>query len=499
MSKLAIIDIGSNSICMNIFQLNEDGSHRLIDEVKESVRLGDEFRNSDSLSEQKMELAISTLDFFIELSNALDVENTICVATEALRKASNREDFLQMAKTRLDLDIRLLSGIEEAYYDYIGAVNSMVLPDCLIMDIGGSSTEIVKVIDNEIVNSVSLPLGSIVVSQKFHLENKISGEMEAIMLSHIQSQFKSLDWIYGVDTLIGIGGSFRNLAKVHQKQENYPLDLVHNYEMKGSDAHQIFAKVAALTAEQRKKITGLSKDRADIFPGAMAEITVLLKLTNISNLRISGSGLREGLLYDWLLKDVKVNHDVFRFSLQNVMNHFQINENHAKNVWSIVQQLYNQLQSVLQIDHNCYQVLKAATMLHDSGISISYYDHHKHAFYVIINSRLFGLSHKELIMTAWIASIHRKNVMKVPIAFRNFLNADEIKTVQQLGVLLQIAESLDRRQNGNIYNVHCTVDKSNVAIRLSAKTHPGLELKNVENAKSNFQKVFHRHLIVEPQ
>jgi len=483
---------------MDVIQMNDDGSFKLIDEVKESVRLGDGLNDSEMISDDKMRHAIDTLQFFTELAQALSVDHMICTATEAVRRASNRSVFLDAAKKQLGLEIRLLTGTEEAYYDYIGAVNSMNLPDCLIMDIGGNSTEIIKVIDNDIVHSVSLPIGSIMISQMFHLEKSFDDQVMAKMHNFIKEQFREIDWIYGVDTLIGIGGSFRNLAKVHQKKVNYPLDLIHNYEMKPVSAAEIYSTFKGLSEEERKKVKGLSKDRADIFSGALAEILVLLDMTGISDLIISGSGLRDGLFYDWLLGEkIAGNKDVFSFSIQNAMNNYGLNQNHAKQVWSIAQQLYHQLQKELGINSTRMKILKAAALLHDSGININYFDHHKHAFYMILNSRLYGLTHKELVMTAWTASIHRKSVMKVPGPFHSFLSNDEILTVQQLGVLLQIAESLDRRQNANIYRIQSTVHPEFIKIIITAKTNPCLELRDVQNARQNFKKVFKKQLIIE--
>lgn len=159
MEKLSIIDIGSNSIRMIILQVQEDGSYKLIDEVKECVRLGDRMNGESILLKEKMNYAIDTLRFFLDLNRALSVENIICVATEAVRRATNRDVFLELAKKQLDLDIRVLTGTEEASYDFIAAASTIVLPDCLIMDIGGSSTELIRVIDNRIAHSVSLPFG----------------------------------------------------------------------------------------------------------------------------------------------------------------------------------------------------------------------------------------------------------------------------------------------------------------------------------------------------
>jgi exopolyphosphatase/guanosine-5'-triphosphate,3'-diphosphate pyrophosphatase len=330
MEKLSIIDIGSNSIRMIILQVQEDGSYKLIDEVKECVRLGDRMNGESILLKEKMNYAIDTLRFFLDLNRALSVENIICVATEAVRRATNRDVFLELAKKQLDLDIRVLTGTEEASYDFIAAASTIVLPDCLIMDIGGSSTELIRVIDNRIAHSVSLPFGAISISQKFQLESAVSAQTIKDMRRDIRSQFKKLDWIYGVDTLIGIGGSFRNLAKIDQKRKNYPLDLAHNYELTPEDVDEISARLFSLSGDERKKIKGLSNDRATIFPGALAEVGVLLDLTGISQVLVSGSGLREGLFYEWLLRDSQPVGDVFGFSILNVMHKFNINQAHAR-------------------------------------------------------------------------------------------------------------------------------------------------------------------------
>ena len=127
MEKLSIIDIGSNSIRMIILQVQEDGSYKLIDEVKECVRLGDRMNGESILLKEKMNYAINTLRFFLDLNRALSVENIICVATEAVRRATNRDVFLELAKKQLDLDIRVLTGTEEASYDFIAAASTIVL------------------------------------------------------------------------------------------------------------------------------------------------------------------------------------------------------------------------------------------------------------------------------------------------------------------------------------------------------------------------------------
>lgn len=499
MVKIGIIDIGSNSMRMIVLRLRPDGSFKLIDEVKESVRLGEneQDENSYALSDKKINYALETLSFFMDLSKALSVDKLICVATEAVRRAANRSDLIETAKSQLGLDIRILTGKEEAYYDYVGAINTLNLEDCLIMDIGGSSTELIRVEDSLVAHSISLPFGAISISQKFDLKNTVSEQTKMKMYHYINEKFGSLGWIYGAGPLVGIGGSFRNIAKIDRKQKNYPLDIAHNYPMSAEILFDISDQINKLSAEERKKVKGLSKDRADIVPGALAEITALLEMTGTPDILICGSGLREGLFYDWLLQGKRPVRDVLSFSIQNVMSNYEINQSHARHVWELAQQLYIQMRAELAIDANCGKILKTAALLHDSGINISYYDHHRHSFYKILHSRVNGLNHKELVMAAWVASLHRKDDVKIEGPYRTILNNDEVVTIQKLGVLLQIAESLDRRQNGNVYKVQTSFKGNSVTIKITAKASPGLEIKDAQNAVPKFLKVFKRSLSLE--
>jgi exopolyphosphatase / guanosine-5'-triphosphate,3'-diphosphate pyrophosphatase len=497
MQKLGIIDIGSNSIRLVIMQIRKDGSYSIIDELGDSVRLGEKTSGLNVLSKEKMDSAADTLRAFQNLCEALEVRDIICVATEAVRRASNQSKFIELVKKQLNLEIRIITGQDEAWYDYFGMVNTLSLSEGLIMDIGGSSTELILMNGRQIVNSISLPFGAITLSQMFHLENIVNEQTKKELHRFLLKHFRKIDWIQGAKPLIGIGGSFRNIGKIDRKLKKYPLDITHNYRLSNISLQNIYDMVNALSSGERKEIKGLSKDRTDIFPGALSEIAVVLELTGINEIIISGSGLREGLLYEYLLQDRQPVKDVLNYSLQNIMNNYELNQTHARQVWKIAYQLFDQLQREISAENNCHEVLKTAALLHDCGISISYYDHHKHSFYMILNSRVNGLTHKELIMAAEVALLHRKDETKIAAPYRSILSSEEILTIQKLGVLLRIAESFDRRQNGNICDVQIEYDKYSVRIKVAAREAPTLEIEDALSVETIFWKIFKRKIFIE--
>ncbi|MDD4160673.1 MAG: exopolyphosphatase [Synergistaceae bacterium] len=497
MQKLGIIDIGSNSMRVIIVQINTDGSFRVLDEQKESVRLGEKTNCSCVLSEEKIETAIEALKLFIDLCEALEVTEYICVATEAVRRALNKTQFVERVKTQLGLEVRVISGQEEAFYDYFGVVNTMDIPDALIVDIGGSSTEIILASGRNIERSVSLPFGAITLSQMFGLKDRISKNTQENLHGFLHEKLGKLEWLRGNRPIVGVGGSFRNIGKIDRKRTNYPLDITHNYPLSSDSLLNIYEMISESSMDERKGIKGLSADRSDIIPGALSEIAVLTEITGIKEIVISGSGIREGLFYEYLLKSREPVDDVLDFSLQNIINNYRINKVHAYNVWKLALKLFSQLKNKFELESGCINILKASALLHDYGTNLSYYDHHKHSFYQILNSRINGLTQKEIIMAAEVALLHRKDNAKITAPFGLIFSDHEKNTIRRLGVIVGIAESLDRRQNGNINDIDIIFDKNSVKIIVSAGINPRLEIKDALSAKQRFQRVFRHDLHIE--
>ena len=221
MKKIAIIDIGSNSIRLVIVQINKDNSFRIIDEVKESVRLGKDMTLKGELNSSRIEMAIATLSFFKRLCLIQNINEILAIATEAVRKATNQKEFLRRVKTELSIDIRVLTGIQEAYYDYFGAINSMDFSDALIMDIGGSSSELILVKNRKLIHSISLPFGAINLTEKFSLQKAMDTKSETAIKNFLTSLFKDIPWLKDVENvpIIGIGGTIRNIGKTTSKKD----------------------------------------------------------------------------------------------------------------------------------------------------------------------------------------------------------------------------------------------------------------------------------------
>lgn len=501
MKMIGIIDIGSNSLRLVLVEIGIQGSFKIIDELREVVRLAADTDEAGNLNPERIKKAVQVLKMYKDLCEVNEIETIIAIATEAVRKAPNQSLFKEMIQQETDIEIQILPGEQEAYYDFVGIRSSMDIQDGLIMDLGGGSTELVLFRNRQIVKSISVPLGSITIKQRFNLgSDKLNSNNEKKMKKFFRTIFDQIPWLkeIGKIPLIGVGGTFRNMAKIDQQKKNYPLSIIHNYQMTCKDFFQIFDLVKKTDLKKRMKISGLSKDRADIFVGASGAIATLIDYTGIQDVIISGSGVREGLIYNYLNENFQPIEDSLEFSIQNILWKFNLNERHARHVYKLTRSVFNQLQDLHRMGTETKKILKTASILHDCGVAIRYYHHHEHSFYVILNAGINGLTHRELLISAYIAASHRNRKFILDWdQYKNVIHQKDVEIIEKIAVLLRLAESLDRSMTGIVNDLEAAVDGDIVKVETIAQKYPELEIYDALSSSKQFERVYGKNLVIQ--
>lgn len=500
--RIGIIDLGSNSVRLMLNKIYPNGSFKLIDEIKEGVRLSEGMGKDYLLQPKAIRRTIETIRLFTKLCHTNDVKNIIAVATAAVRQAANQKEFLEDLYQETGLEFRVLSGEEEAYYVYQGVINSLENKDALIVDIGGGSTEIIKIKNRELIHSISLPFGAVTLTEKFLDKDKNTQDQLVRMEEFLQSSFKAIPWL-GEEknvSLIGIGGTIRNLAKIDRRKKDYPLEIIHNYVIPTKSVAGIYNEINLMDLEERKKISGLSKDRADIIIGGFAIINTLSSITKSKELITSGNGLREGLFYNYLLgkKGLVMVDSVLEHSVENFMRFYDIGPEHAKHVSKLVLYLFDSLEKLHQLGEEERRLLWVCSLIHDCGISINYYNHSRHTFYLLLNSRLNGLSHRELVMAAFICTLHSQDEIKKRqlVLYKDLLKEKDFEIINKLGILLRIGTSLDRSATGIVEDIECTIKNGTVELKTISKVNAELEICQASRSAEFFKKVYQKDLVI---
>lgn len=308
MENFAVIDLGSNSVRMTVVKINDDGSTELVKQSKEFVRLSANMGKEKVLKKEPIERTLGALKDFKKYLDSLDHLEIRAVATAAVRQAVNQKKFLKKVKDEVGFDIEVISGNTEAYYDYLGVTRSLPANNCVIVDTGGASSEIILVQNGRASNLISIPVGSVTLSQQFGLEDEISANKIFELLVYLNKVFNDIWWLRNGQNLpvIGLGGSNRTIAKINRNYNNF-LDFedIHGYKLSVNEVNKTFENILQLNCESRKKVGGLSKTRADIIIGGLAPIVNLMQYLDSDRVMFSKCGLRDGIIFEKLDKHMQ--------------------------------------------------------------------------------------------------------------------------------------------------------------------------------------------------
>jgi len=499
--RVAVIDMGSSSVRMVIANILRDGHFVVCDELKEQVRLGQDMDRDGFLKPARVSQAIKILKMFKKLTDTHNVTKVYPVATNAVRRAKNQKSFLEEIHATCGFKFRVLSSPEETELIYRGVINSLEVPKGVILDISGSGVSLVHYNRRHILNQEYFPFGTMSLSDLFSDVCTDPVEQAQMIQNYCLDQFASCTWLKELDPdtqFVGVGGAFRNLAKITMRKRRYPIDMVHNFHISEENFNTIYDLGKTLDADKRAKIKGLSTERADLFISALACIKSFMEFSNFKNIIISGSGIREGLLYQHAVPTTieKPISDVLGHSLQTLMRQFDINVKHAEHVCFLCVTLYKQLRVLHKLPRHYLKVLRVAALLHDAGLKIKFYDYPRHSFYFILNSGLQGFSHREIILAAFVAMGHKSEEFNLAEwkKFESFLNPEDLVAVLKLSAILRIASSLDRSMCCDVKDISCDVLGDSVIMKTEVVRDCSLEIKDALKAGPEFAKAFKKNL-----
>ncbi|GAB6182226.1 Ppx/GppA phosphatase family protein [Desulfotomaculum defluvii] len=493
--NIGIIDLGTNSIRLILMKIDNSCSYKLLDEIKETPRIGENMGPERIIKGPAMEKAIQTIRLFQRFCRANQVDSIYGVATAAIRNAVNGNEVLETIMRETGVSFRILSEQEETHYVYLGVVNSLEFNDALIVDIGGGSTELIFCRDRRLVHWTSIAWGAVNLTETYLSTPVPSPDQILNLEKQLKEQLTAVPWLDSARGLevIGVGGTFRNLGRMDRKRTRYSLNLIHNYRIHSERVKELYQQLQSIPVEERKRIPGLSKERADIIVGGMSIISKLIEHMGAPGVRISGSGLREGVFYDYLFREwpEPIVENVTEHSVQNFMDLFQVRRSHAEHVAKLSLSLFDQLKPLHGYGLWERKILRIAALLHDVGNIVSYYNHHKHTMYALLNTRINGLSHRELVLVALIAACHGRIDLKFKLQqHSDVLFPQDGNLVRRLGVLVRMAENLDRSEAGVIDDVLCTIKEKEVHIECVTRENPDLEIRELYKKVTNFNKVF---------
>ncbi|MCF8241494.1 MAG: Ppx/GppA family phosphatase [Melioribacteraceae bacterium] len=502
---LAAIDIGTNSFHLIVVSVTPDGNFEIIDREKEVIRLGEGSSGDIKfILSQAMDRALKTLERFKGIADSYNAVLR-AVATSAVRESINKDEFLNLVRAKIGIEIEIISGIEEARLIYLGILKAVPIfnQKSLCVDIGGGSTEFVIGEKSKILYSNSIKLGAVRLTQKFFPDYKITKDRVNLCKKWIEGELspvkRSISQI-GFDTAVGSSGTINSsgyMIKTAQKSIAAGGTSLNNESFAKDDLAMLYKKIMkAKTSDERIKIKGLEQKRADIIPAGIILLSTIFEQLNIDNMLISDYALREGIIIDSIQKNDVVTenpnlHNIRMDSVKHIAEISNFDRDHCAHVAVLALKLFDQMQSLHNLGNEAREYLEAAARLHDIGYHIAHSQHHKHSSYIIMHGELLGFNENEKLIIANVARYHRKSHPKSRHNDFNRLSDQSKDIVKKISAILRIADALDRTHSKKVKDISLVKSDDKILLELDVEGEiPEIEIWSFERRKELFEEIY---------
>ena len=302
MKRIAIIDIGSNSIKFLVGERCPDGTVATLADHNAPVRLGEGLWESGVLSDAVMERNAAAVARFAALAREKGAEEILCVGTMAVRSAANSDTFLKLVREQCGLSVRVIPGEEEARLSYLAVLSGMPMDDdgALVFDTGGGSTEFIFGRGREVLRRFSLNLGAIRITERFFRADPVEQGSVETALQTIAAELTAAGLGKQSCRVVGIGGTVTTMGAVRHRLERYDPAVIQGSLLRMEEVKRQIALYSGLTIPQRRELPGLPSKRADVILGGACIVQSILDCLGVKELTISDRGLRHGLAWELL-------------------------------------------------------------------------------------------------------------------------------------------------------------------------------------------------------
>ena len=404
----AAVDLGSNSFHLLVAR-REHGELRVIDRIKEMVRLGGGLDAEGNLDPVIQERAFACLARFGQRLRGIPVENLRAVGTQTFRRMKNANSFLMIAETGLGCSIDIIAGREEARLIYLGVTQGVPGHEKrrLVIDIGGGSTELVIGEGLEPMEMESLQYGCVSLTRQFFGDGRITAKRWKKAVRSVMADLQELRVRYlktGWESAVGSSGTIKAVEEICRQHGWIEKDI-------NADAlHMLKDRLLEFETIDSVRLPGLSERRHPVLIGGMVMLHACFKALEIESIRVSPYALREGVLQDLLGR--MEHHDPRAKTIEAFMSRYSVDRKQVERVKRIALAACDKIADSMFLRPVHRQLLGWAADLHEIGLGISHSQYHVHSGYLVENSDMTGFTRQEQMFLAALVRNHRRSIPK---------------------------------------------------------------------------------------
>ncbi len=503
MEKIAVVLVETYSAKLFIASASQDNYFIIESIEQEPINLNLEIGEDYFLKKPQIDATIKALKNFRKICELNNVTKTIAVANLFREsKPKNIYSFFDEIFASCGFRFSVMSQEEQNNNIYLGTINSFDIPKGISVHLTADSLHIVEYNRRTITNQATMNFGPMTLLNMYPFEELGKDTALSKVKKYISTQLGDYDWIDKTEEEFGLvfsGDYAIDLAKMVRKYKKYPLDRDVGYVCEKEDLSFIVQQVTSLELDKTKKIKLINEPRADVFAVALTIMEALIEKANKPKATICKNAFVRGVLYSDIVPSVleKPISDVLGFSvIAETSFHDKENEKHNEQVYNLAILLFKQLRVLHKLPRNYVKVLRVASFMHDAGKRINFLKHAKYAYDVILGADIFGMSHRELVLAAFTASLHQGGEVNMSewVKYKDMFEEEDASAVCKLGVILRMAEAFDKTRTSAIVDISCDILGDSVIMKTIAVSDNAYEIQKALECSKDFEKYFKKKI-----
>lgn len=501
--KIAIVHISSHEIKLTISWFGQNGSgFEVIDEYVEPVSVYDDIERDGVIKATSIAECKQIVTMYRKLCDSLKITKSIAFASYDIRSSKNHYGFLDEMELTSGFKFHLLSEEEEINAIYTGVINSMDVDKGVILNIGKEQTQIIAYARRVILNYSTIQFGSETLKKLF-MDGESDFENQcAVIQDFIKKQWQTNDWVNELNIediqFVGMGEIFLAAGKISRKGRKYPLDMPHNYVMTKKDFDNVYKAIKGLKIDKDARIKGVSQESAGTIACGLSMVASAIEVFNIEKFKVTTTSISTGILFKHCvpITNEKPIQDLLGYSLLVNQKYYQPTQTNGTHIFELAMLLFKQLRVMHRLPRQYIKPLKIACYMANSGARIRFQPTKKDALHIILNSQIYGATHRDLIIAAFVAhsQCSEEFLLSEWVKYKDIVLDEDLDAVKKLSVIVRIASSLDIASQKCVTDIVCDVLGDSVIMKTVTESDISFELKITAEAGPDFKRVFGKTL-----
>jgi len=503
MEKLALIELGLSKIKLTIYDV-VDGEHfTKLDQYIETLAIEDDIREDELIKGTKIREVVALLGMFKKICESEGVSRYLAVCSSCITIAKNYQTFVDECTVAIGHELRVMTQEQEVGALYTATINTLDAPRGLIINISSNSTRLIHYNRRIVIESATLPVGT----NNFINENGFDASQKSLK-DVIKKQAGFLNSLDPESLIVCTGDVFQAFGRLARKTSKYPIDMEHNYTFDKAGLGKVLTFLQGLDQAKAQKLKGISESSTASLINGLTIANEIIANASTTNMTISTHERSTGLMFHYALPftiDRGIT-DLLGYSLGSIVHATGLRKKSCDLMYDLALTLFKQLKVMHKLPRGYARILRAASYLYHIGKRTGGDNWSKQNYNIILNLPILGLSHKEIILTAFVASCRKWEDFNLAewVKYKDIVTEEDLDAIKKLSNILAIAEALNIRSQEIVKDITCDILGDSVILKLvtdldskAKRIDPNLsaiEIYYARKYRNEFAKVFKKNL-----